>query len=230
MKANLPKLYTQVGNTTPIGNSNINAIGCLTVDAAMAATYFGHAIDPSTLAKSVTYQGNLWVWGELTRLFPDIVYKGQVQTPALLTDAQMNQIKGLIDKGYPVFLQIQTPIIPEHWMLAVDYNGDDFLCADPLKNPPVIHAITDYEISPRTVIYAYAWYEGKLPVQGDALAECLRQHTVLVTEIDNLKRENKTLTEYKNTHPFTQADLDKAKKDGRASFKTDLINHLNTMS
>lgn len=230
MKVNLPKLYTQVGNSTPIGNSTINAIGCLTVDAAMAATYFGHSIDPTTLARSVTYQGNLWIWSELTRLFPDIIYKGQVFTPSLLTDAQMNQIKGLIDKGYPVFLQIQTPSIPEHWMLAVDYNGDDFLCADPLKNPPVIHPITDYGISPRTVIYAYAWYEGKLPTSGDALAECLRQHTVLVTENDNLKRDNKALTEYKNTHPYTQADLDKAKKDGRASFKADLINHLNTMS
>jgi len=190
----LPKLFTQVGNLTPIGNSTINNIGCLTVDASMAATYFGHAIDPSTLARSVKYVGNLWNWTELSRLYPDIVYKGQVQTPDILSNDQMNQIKGLIDKGYPVFLQIQTDSIPEHWLLAVGYNGDDFLCADPLKTPPIVHPITDYGLPPKEAIYAFAWYEGKLPVSTDALKECLIQHTVLVTENLNLKEQIKSLT------------------------------------
>ena len=163
MKIQLPKLYTQIGNLTPIGNSNINAIGCLTVLASMTSTYFGHPIDPSTLAKSVKYVGNLWNWLELTRLNSEIIYKGQIQTPNDLTDFQMNQIRDLINRGYPVFLQIKTPTLPEHWILAVDYVGDDFQCADPLTNPPKVHPITNFGIAPRKVIYAYAWYEGKVP-------------------------------------------------------------------
>lgn len=191
MKINLPKLYTQVGNFTPIGTSTINAIGCLTVDASMTATYFGHPIDPSTLAKTVKYQGNLWIWSELNRLYPDIVYKGQIATPNDLTDLQMNQIKDRINVGYPVFLEIRTSTIPTHWLLAVDYNGDDFLCADPLKSPPVVHPISDYGIAPRKVIYTYAWYEGKVPVvippTSPELTKCLLDLKVK-TELETFLR------------------------------------------
>lgn len=175
MKVNLPKLYTQVGNQTPIGNSTIDKIGCLTVDASVAATYFGHAIDPSTLAKSVTYAYNLpnnqgsrtlWIWSELSRLFPDIVYKGIVNTPQELTKAQMDSIRSIIDNGFPVFLQIDvvpsTNQLDEHWVLAVDYDGDDFKVFDPLTG--TIHRITDWGIKPQLLIWAYAWYSGKLPV------------------------------------------------------------------
>ena len=227
MKPKLPTLYTQIGNQTPIGNSTINNIGCLTVDAAMAATYFGHAIDPSTLAKSVTYQGNLWTWIGLSKLYPDIVYKGQIQTPEILTDLQMNQIKGLIDKGYPVFLQIQTDTIPEHWLLAVDYNGDDFLCADPLKNPAIIHPITDYGLPPKEVIYAYAWYEGKLPVTGDALSECLRQHGILVGQLEQVKRDYANL---QKTTAKQLADKDEECKRKLQDYKTKTINFINGLN
>jgi hypothetical protein len=234
MKINLPKLYTQVGNQTPIGNSTINNIGCLTVDASMVSTYFGHAIDPSTLTRSVKYSGNLWIWSELTRLFPDIIYKGQIQTPDILTDNQMNQIKEIINKGFPVFLQIKTDTIPEHWLLAVDYNGDDFLCADPLKNPPIIHPITDYGLPPREVIYAYAWYEGKLPVSADALSECLRQHGILVQQLEEAKHSlTKAQQDFKNFQTETTkrlADKDKECEQKIKDFKTKTINFVNGLN
>lgn len=234
MKITLLKLYTQVGNLTPIGNSTINAIGCLTVDAAMVATYFGHPIDPSTLAKSVVYAYNLpnnqgvrtlWDWPQLTKLYPDIIYQGQVATPNTLTDNQINQIKDCINKGFPVFLLIKTPTITEHWLLAVDYSGEDFLCADPLKNPAVVHPITDYGISPRTVIYAYAWYTGKLPVSVDPLQECLNQHQALVTE--NVSLQNQLLA--KKDYIYKQSDLDTKVAQAKIDVINKIKNYLSTV-
>lgn len=240
MKPKLPTLYTQVGNQIPIGNSTINNIGCLTVDASMVATYFGHVIDPSTLAKSVVYAFNgpnntgvrtLWDWSQLTKLFPDIIYKGQIQTPDILNDTQINQIKDRISTGFPVFLQIQTDAIPEHWLLAVDFNGDDFLCADPLKNPPIVHPITDYGLPPREVIYAYAWYEGKLPVLNDPLKECLRQHDILVQQLDETKQGLlKAQTDFKDLQISTTKAL--ADKDSEClrklqDYKTKTTNFIN---
>ena len=226
MKITLPKIYSQIGNQTPIGNSTINDIGCLTVDASMAATYFGHPIDPTTLAKSVTYAFNLpnnqgfrtlWIWSELTKLFPDIIYKGQVQTPFELTTNQMNQIKGIIDKGYPVFLQIDvipsTSQLDEHWVLAIGYNGDDFIITNPLGG--YIHNITDYGIKPQLLIWAYAWYEGKLPVTVDPLTECLRQHEELIRK---LEEKNKSILEQKDTIKVMQNKID--------GFQTEMTNKL----
>lgn len=207
MKILLPKVYSQVGNQTPIGNSTIDKIGCLTVDVAMAATYFGHPIDPSTLATKVTYQGNLWIWQQLTNLFPDIIYQGQVQTPLELTTDQMNQIKAIIDQGYPVFLQIDvlpsTSPLDEHWVLAIGYNGDDFIIANPLGGN--VHNITDYGVQPQLLIWAWAWYKGKLPVSSDALTECLRQHGELVRKLDI---QDKLILEQKDTIKVMQSKID----------------------
>ncbi len=172
MKINLPRLESQIGNMTPIGPFTVNDIGCLTADAAMVATYFGHPITTSELVSKVTYAKNnagqrtLWQWGELSRLFPDIQYARPVHSNDItypLTDSQMGEIKTAIDRGYPVFIKIITDSIPEHWMLGVDYEGDDILVADPLQKPARVHKITDYGIAPREVIYAYGWYTGPLP-------------------------------------------------------------------
>src|SRR5262249_8466527 len=146
---------------TKIGSSTLGAIGCLTTDAAMVACFFGHTETPSTLAQKVKYSGNLWMWSELSRLFPDIQYTRPVNAIDIqdpLTTVQMNEIKGAIDKGFPPFIKIITPSIPEHWLLGVDYDGDDFLVADPLRPNGQIHHISDYGIEPRKVIYAYGWY------------------------------------------------------------------------
>jgi hypothetical protein len=193
MKINLPQLFRQTDpkySGTPIGNSNMGAIGCLTVCGAMTACYFGHSINPSTLVDLIKYQGNLWIWSELSRIYPDIIYKGLTNTPYQVTDNQMNIIRGQINKGIPVFILIQTPYIYEHWLLAVDYSGDDLKCADPLTG--TVHPITDYGVNPKISICAYGWYDGPIPNQNGLLTpldECLSMHTKLVTEIDALKKD-----------------------------------------
>lgn len=227
MKVDLKKIYSQLDpaySSTPIGNLTIKDIGCLTCDVAMIATYFGHEITPSNLARSVNYSGNLWVWSELNRLYSDITYQGQIQTPTELSTTQMNDIKKLIDQGYPVLLQIDvipsTPYnLDEHWVLAVDYNGDDFKVVNPYGG--YIHNITDYGVKPQLLIWAYAWYKGKLPTSSnsDALNECLRQHTQLVTELEN----------YKKTYKYTQADLDSKVAQAKNDIKNKIINLANNI-
>jgi len=168
----LPKLYSQVDPqyaSTPIGFSTIGAIGCLTVDAAMICCYFGHMETPESLANKMKtvggYQGNLWVWTKLSQLYPDMQFTKFPQASDIvdpLTDAQMNEIREAIDKGYPVFIKIETSVIPEHWVLAVGYNGDDLQVANPLSFPAQVHPISNWGIPPKKIIYNYGWYTGPI--------------------------------------------------------------------
>lgn len=169
MKINLPKIYSQLDNRwkdIKIGNSNttIGQVGCLLTCASMVATYFGHEETPATLVKKVAFSGNLWIWGQLTNLYPDIVFQKIVNTPSPLTTAQMNEIKKAIDEKCPVFLQVDvvpsTTALDEHWVLAVDYNGDDFTIVNPYGG--YSHKITDYGVKPQLLIWAYAWYKGNV--------------------------------------------------------------------
>lgn len=229
MRINLPATYSQIGNNTPIGSSTINNIGCLTVDGAMAATYFGHAIDPSTLAKQIKYSGNLWVWSELSRIFPDIKYTHPVRTsniPRDLNDSEMNEIRGAIDSGWPVFIKIVTPKIPEHWLLGVDYEGDDIICADPLKPNGAPHKITDYGIAPKTVIYNYGWYTGPKPISDDALAVCMRDREKFWKERDALQSKNdelvKSIEVMRSDYDTKLANKDKECQDKILEYKNSL--------
>lgn len=178
MKINLPKLYSQqdptwrgrtLGSALTIGNA-----GCLLTCIAMVVSYFGHEETPATLDDKLDnnggYSGNLFVWGAVPKLYSDIFYKGLVATPTELTLAQMDFIKGQIDKKMPVLLQIdnipQTSVLDEHWILAVDYDGDDFIIVDPWDG--ATKRITSWGVKPQTLIYAYACYEGK-PVASEEM-------------------------------------------------------------
>ena len=171
MKIQLPKTYTQNDprwKNTVLGNSGtIGDYGCLLTDIAMMCTYYGHEETPaslnSKLKQSGGYQnGNLFVWGAITNLFPDIAYQGQTQTPDALSQAQMDSIKKTLDKGYPVILQIDTipatAAFDEHWILAIDYDGDDFIVQDPWDG--ATKRITSWGVLPQELIYAYAYYTG----------------------------------------------------------------------
>jgi hypothetical protein len=171
MKINLPKIYSQNDerwkNKTLGTKGTIGAYGCLLTDIAMLCVYFGHDETPDTLNEKLKanggYQdGNLYVWGALTKIYPDITYQGQVLTPDPLTKTQMDFIRSRIDEGYPVVLQIDaipsTAQLDEHWVLAVDYDGDDFILADPWDG--AVKRITSWGVEPKKIIYAYAWYKG----------------------------------------------------------------------
>lgn len=171
MKIQFPKTYSQNDpqwrNLILGSRGTIGEYGCLVADAAMVCTYFGHEETPETLNEKLRrnngYQnGNLFVWGAITALYPDIAYQGQVQTPDPLTASQMDAIRSALDNKFPVFLQIDT--IPstsgldEHWVLAVGYDGDDFIVQDPWDGAE--KRITSWGVPPQELIYAYAYYAG----------------------------------------------------------------------
>ena len=171
MKINLPKIYSQNDerwkNKTLGTKGTIGAYGCLLTNIAMLCVYFGKNETPDTLNEKLKtnggyVNGNLYVWGALTKIYPDITYQGQVLTPNPLTKTQMDFIKARINEGYPVVLQIDTipstSQLDEHWILAVDYNGDDFIIVDPWDG--AVKKITSWGVQPQKLIYAYAWYKG----------------------------------------------------------------------
>ena len=224
MKINLPKIYSQLdtqwANKTFGAGVKIKDYGCLLCCVAMVSCYFGHEETPDSLASKVKWEGNLWIWSELSKLYPDIKYQGLTNTFDLLTKAQMDFIKDRIDEGYPVFLQIDavptTSKLDEHWILAVDYNGDDFTIVNPWGGS--VHPITNYGEQPQRIIYAYAYYTGKpIQSQSDALTECLNQHTILVDlcnkkdeEIKNLKDE---LSNLEKINEMLRKDLTNEEKE-----------------
>lgn len=171
MKVNLPKTYSQNDpqwkNTTLGTSGTIGDYGCLLTDIAMVSTYFGHNETPITINDKLKQNGgfvngNLYVWGGLTTIYSDIQYQGQVQTPDPLTKSQMDSIRSTIDRGFPVILQIDTipatSQLDEHWILAIDYDGDDFIVQDPWDG--ATKRITSWGVAPQQLIYAYAYYSG----------------------------------------------------------------------
>ncbi len=173
MKVNLPQKFSQNDprwkNATLGTLGTIGAYGCLENDATMVADYYGANETPLTLNDKMKANGgysggNLFVWGVFAKLF-GLKYSGQFQSSALLTKAHMDQIRSALDKGFPVFLQIDTvpstSSLDEHWILAVDYEGDDFLIQDPWDG--ATKRITSWGVAPQKLIYAWCWYEGKVP-------------------------------------------------------------------
>lgn len=171
MKIQLPRTYSQNDpqwkNTTLGTRGTIGDYGCLMTSAAMMCTYFGHNETPTTLNEKLKknggyVNGNIFVWGAVSSIYSDIRYEGQVQTPDPLTKGQMDSIKINIDKGYPVFFQIDTvpatSAFDEHWVLAIDYDGDDFIVQDPWDG--ATKRITSWGVKPQELIYAYSYYSG----------------------------------------------------------------------
>lgn len=176
MKVNLSQKFSQNDprwRDAQLGTKGtIGAFGCLMTDATMVADYYGANETPLTVNEKMKnnggYQGgNLFVWGVFASLF-GLKYPGQFSNPGPLTTGQMSQIKGVIDKGYPVFLQIDTipasSQLDEHWILALDYDGDDFIIQDPWDG--ATKRITSWGVAPQQLIYAWCWYEGKVPQGG----------------------------------------------------------------
>lgn len=190
MKINLPAIFSQndpAWKNTRMGSMTIGEIGCLMTDVAMVLNLYGKRITPpqflDQLNKNGGLSGNYFVWGVVNKLYPDIklgnVVGGLVDP---LTTNQMNTIRSKIDAGYPVIFQIDTmpatAQLDEHWVLAVDYDGDDFIVADPWDG--AVKRITSWGVKPQYLIYAYAWYEGKASVVDSLISIAQSLYELLV--------------------------------------------------
>lgn len=164
-------------NETLGSKGTIGAYGCLETDATMVANYYGANETPATMNQKLKDnggfsdgsnigKGNLLVWGAIASIF-GLKYSGKFSNDNLLTKANMDQIRGALDKGFPVLLQIDT--VPstsqkdEHWILAIGYDGDDLIVQDPWDG--ATKRITSWGVTAQKLIYAWCWYEGKVPTQ-----------------------------------------------------------------
>jgi len=250
MKLNIPVIYSQwdsrwasilLGFST-IATSNIYNYGCLITCLAIVARYFGKQVTPADindkLKEKKGFKGNLYLWGFLTQVFPDIK-EIKTETPDLLTDAQIGEIKGAIDSGYPVMVQIdvnpRTVEADMHFVLITGYNPsdeNDFTIADPLGG--LFRSLKDYlgwfRPSARKTIERYVIYEGKAQppsAENETMPVPKKDFENLVHGSDQW---DKTVDEYlpDGTDPkHTQFDVVQRVVSGFKSRVTDLENQLN---
>ena len=224
----------------PIGTKGtIGGVGCLMCDGTMVANYYGFQETPLTFNEKLTqnggYQdGNLMIWGKIPQLFPGLKYSGQWASADLLTQAHMNQIRGAIDKGFPVFLKIDTipstSKLDEHWILAIGYDGDDFIVQDPWDGAE--KRITSWGVTAQKLIWAWCWYEGK-PAEVDSADGCLvpntpewrKKYEQIVASATKWAESLKIL-EIEDDPNTTPSDKIKSVVAGYKSRETDLKNQL----
>lgn len=242
-KLTLPITFSQNDTrwkNSPLGTKGtIGSVGCLMCDATMAVSYYGFKETPLTFNEKMTQnggydKGNLLIWSAVPRLFAGLKYSGQWSNSQALTQAQMDQIRGAIDKGYPVFLQIDT--IPstsgldEHWILAVGYDGDDFIIQDPWDGAE--KRITSWGVTAQKLIWAWCWYEGK-PAETQPAEGCLVPNTPeWRTKYEQIVAsatkwaETLKILEVNDDPSTTPSDKIKSIAAGYKSRETDLTNKL----
>lgn len=242
MKINLPITFSQndpLWKGTTLGTKGtIGAYGCLMTDAAMVACYFGSNETPLTLNQKLLnnggyLNGNLFVWTAFATIF-GLKYSTQFSNSNNLTKTNMDQIRGAIDKGFPVFLQIDTipstSDLDEHWILAIDYDGDDFIIQDPWDG--ATKRITSWGVIPQKLIYAWCWYEGNITANAST-GGCLLENTAdnqktFQKLVHNSDQWDKTVTDLKpGSEPkSTQFEDIQAVVSGIKSRSTDLEKQL----
>lgn len=149
----------------------------------MLSKYYGKDETPQTIndklktVKGFAVGGGDYIWGSFHKVFNDIA-EVKTDTPDVLTDNQINQIKSSLDQNYPVMVQLdynpKTVANETHYVLIVDYNPseeNDFTIADPLGGK--IHSLKDYlgwyKPSVRKTINQIILFTGPKPTtQNDA--------------------------------------------------------------
>jgi len=216
----------------------IGRYGCLLDSLAMLSSYYGFIETPDTLNEKLKIlnppgyaNGNLYVWGSLGRIHTGIKYKKRVSTPTLLTKAQMNEIRGSIDKGFPVIIQIDsvpaTSALDEHWVLVYGYDGDDLFLVDSTDGKD--KRITDWGISPQKMIWAYTLIEGPISVSApsgeyESITDFLVSvgYTYPEAHLEVIQAMHKSDLKLKSGEYILKEDCNKEKEDLKMEHKKDI--------
>lgn len=190
MAVQLKKVYSQFDssydkillglNTDP--KFDIHNYGCLLCSLTTVLNYFGKNETPVTLNDNLKNvdgwaNGGEYKWGSVTRIYGDVTEK-RVDTPNLLTDEQMAEIKAALDAKLPVIVEIdynpKTVDRDSHYLTLIDYNPNDendFKTADPLGGE--IKSLKGYlawfKPSARHTIRQYVIMTGPVPVLDPVL-------------------------------------------------------------
>ena len=119
----------------PLGTkSTIGANGCLMTCVSMVCNQFGHMENPFELNDWLTshggyFDGNLFLWAAIERLYPDMKFDGFVYNP------NRTQLIAAVRDGVLPIMYVDfnddTPLIEMHWVLGIGVIGDDVIIADP---------------------------------------------------------------------------------------------------
>lgn len=152
-----------LGNsTTTIGN-----YGCLLTCAAMLCKFYGKDTDPARLNDLMKanggFNGNLFVWAGLEKVYPDIVIDWSNYINCELVPAPMDKIDAVLAKGYPVIVKVDynpaTLPVNEHWVLIVGKEGSSYIINDPIDGARV--KFESRYGAPARYIFRIAVYKGK---------------------------------------------------------------------
>ena len=149
--------------------SNLGGYGCLVTCLAMVSKYYGHDTDPDQLNKKLIEVGgfaqkNLYVWGSLSKIYPDITETKNINTPKALTELQFKEIEAELTLGRPVICEVDmipaTSNIDMHFVLVIGKEGDNWIVADPWFGDTA--SLTRYG-TPAKTIQKYIFTNGPLP-------------------------------------------------------------------
>lgn len=115
-------------------NKTIGSHGCVITSATMMLRHFGINMNPAELntwlkANGGYHNQNLFVWGVLSKLSPNISFGYRYGYAAL------DKIDEKLNQGRPVFINVDyypnTPAIDEHWSLVVGKENGSYIINDP---------------------------------------------------------------------------------------------------
>lgn len=146
-----------------VNETTIGSHGCVITDMAMLSTYYNHPILPNQIDDILTdrglyFDGNLFVNGAITKLFPDIKFERVVFCET--TPAPLDEIKKYLDEGKPVVVALINQGI-RHYILVVGYEGNKIFANDPWQGDQV--AINDRWGDPGLKILQVNFFSGPVP-------------------------------------------------------------------
>jgi hypothetical protein len=140
-----PTNYSQqdpAWKSVKIGASDetIGHVGCALTSVAMLVSGHGYPETPKTLNAKLKSRGGYVdaaiIWGAVTSLYPQIVYRNLVLCRD--TNAPLAQIDASIAAGQPVLVEVDSSPkagLQTHWVVLYAKRGDDYLMLDPWPYP-----------------------------------------------------------------------------------------------
>lgn len=247
MKLNIPPLSQRDSRwaSKKLGTSTVSTIGgygCLLTCASMVCKYFGKDTDPSRLndemvkAKGFT-NGDLWLWGQLSLIYPDITFDWDVYNQGSFYDlpCDLTLIDKLLALKLPVIVQVDFMPggdVQEHWVLIKGKEGD-YIINDPYFGEE--YFFTAKYGDPSRYIFAVRVYRGEVsnePTIEDQLSDCKIKTKSLEENVATLQlevgaeRSAKEAQERDNKDLTDQLIKSRSERDTAIREKTDTENSL----
>ena len=213
MTINLPMVFSQrdprwKDRSLGFGAINIEAGGCIICALATLCRYFGKKTDPDQLNEDLKkvggFQGALYRWGHLNKVYSDIKLEKQVKTPDPLTEGHFKEIDKDLEGGYPILLEVDsvpaTAKVDQHFVLLIGKEGNSYKVVDPWTGK--IEPLSKFGVA-KITIQRYILYRGPKP-NPDSIDNMTREELIA-----DLKRHKKWLAD-------TESDL----KDWKIWFKS----------